>query len=34
MVAWRRENAASIAQTARQFGLSPATVKRYSAAGA
>ena len=34
VVAWRRENAASIAQTARQFGLSPATVKRYSAAGA
>lgn len=34
VVAWRRENAASIAQTARQFGLSPATVKRYSAAWA
>lgn len=34
VVAWRRENAASIAQTARRFGLSPATVKRYSAAGA
>lgn len=34
VVAWRRENVASIAQTARQFGLSPATVKRYSAAGA
>lgn len=30
---WRRENAASIAQTARQFGLSAATVKRYCAAG-
>ncbi|NBB52269.1 recombinase family protein [Rhizobium sp. CRIBSB] len=28
---WRRENAASIAQTARQFGLSAATVKRYCA---
>jgi putative DNA-invertase from lambdoid prophage Rac len=34
VVAWRRENGASIAQTARYFGLSPATVKRYSAAAA
>jgi len=32
VVVWRRENGASIAQTARHFGLSPATVKRYSAA--
>lgn len=32
VVAWRRENGASIAQTARHFDLSPATVKRYSAA--
>lgn len=31
VVAWRKENGASIAQTARHFGLSPATVKRYSA---
>jgi putative DNA-invertase from lambdoid prophage Rac len=29
--AWRKENAASIAQTATQFGLSLATVKRYCA---
>lgn len=28
---WRRENGASIADTAKQFGLSLATVKRYSA---
>jgi len=34
VVAWRRENGASIAQTARHFDLSPATVKRYSAAAA
>ena len=34
VVAWRKENAASITQTARHFGLSPATVKRYSAAKA
>lgn len=34
VVAWRRESGASIAQTARHFGLSPATVKRYSAAAA
>jgi putative DNA-invertase from lambdoid prophage Rac len=34
VVAWRRENGASIAQTARHFNLSPATVKRYSAAAA
>ena len=34
VIAWRRENGASIAQTARHFGLSPATVKRYSAAAA
>ncbi|MEG2313847.1 recombinase family protein [Brevundimonas sp.] len=32
VAAWRRENGASIAQTARHFGLSPATVKRYKAA--
>lgn len=32
VVAWRRENGASIAQTARHFDLSPATVKRYTAA--
>ena len=31
VAAWRRENKASIATTARQFGLSPATVKRYCA---
>jgi putative DNA-invertase from lambdoid prophage Rac len=30
--AWRRANKASIAATARQFGLSQATVKRYCAA--
>lgn len=29
---WRRTNSASIAQTAQQFGLSVATVKRYCAA--
>lgn len=29
---WRKANKASIAATARQFGLSPATVKRYCAA--
>lgn len=29
---WRKANAASITATARQFGLSPATVKRYCAA--
>jgi len=34
VVAWRKENGASIAQTARHFDLSPATVKRYSAAAA
>jgi putative DNA-invertase from lambdoid prophage Rac len=32
VVAWRKSNAASITQTARHFGLSPATVKRYAAA--
>jgi len=31
VVAWRRENAASIKGTARQFRLSEATVKRYCA---
>ena len=31
VVAWRRENAASIKQTATRFGLSDATVKRYCA---
>ncbi len=34
VVGWRRENGASIAETARHFDLSPATVKRYSAAAA
>lgn len=29
---WRKANSASIAETARQFSLSPATVKRYCAA--
>lgn len=28
---WRRSNGASIAMTAKEFGLSPATVKRYCA---
>lgn len=32
VVSWRREKAASIRQTARHFGLSDATVKRYCAA--
>jgi putative DNA-invertase from lambdoid prophage Rac len=32
VVAWREENEASITETARRFGVSPATVKRYSAA--
>ena len=32
VVRWRRENSASIGATARQFGLSAATVKRYAAA--
>lgn len=31
VAAWRRENGASIRQTATQFGLSEATVKRYCA---
>jgi putative DNA-invertase from lambdoid prophage Rac len=31
VAAWRAENAASIAQTAAHFDLSPATVKRYCA---
>lgn len=31
VVAWRRTNKASIKQTARQFGISDATVKRYCA---
>lgn len=31
VTSWRRENAASIAETARHFGLSSATVKRYCA---
>jgi putative DNA-invertase from lambdoid prophage Rac len=34
VAAWRRENAASIKQTAQRFGLSDATVKRYCAAAA
>jgi len=29
VTAWRKESGASIAETARHFGLSPATVKRY-----
>lgn len=29
VVQWRKENEASIARTAKEFGLSPATVKRY-----
>lgn len=32
VTAWRKANGASIAATAAQFGLSPATVKRYCAA--
>lgn len=31
VAAWRRENRASISQTAKHFGLSDATVKRYCA---
>lgn len=31
VAAWRRDNGASIRQTAQQFGLSDATVKRYCA---
>lgn len=31
VVAWRREHGASIAATAEEFGISPATVKRYCA---
>ncbi|NTZ43177.1 recombinase family protein [Altererythrobacter sp. SALINAS58] len=31
---WRKDNGASIAKTAQEFGLSPATVKRYCAASA
>lgn len=31
VVAWRRENAASIRQTAERFKVSPATIKRYCA---
>ena len=31
VASWRRKNAASIAETARHFGLSSATVKRYCA---
>jgi putative DNA-invertase from lambdoid prophage Rac len=31
VVGWRRENGASIRQTAKQFGISDATVKRYCA---
>lgn len=34
VAAWRRENGASIKETARHFGLSDATVKRYCAAAA
>jgi putative DNA-invertase from lambdoid prophage Rac len=34
VVAWRRDNKASISQTAAQFGLGVATVKRYCAAEA
>jgi len=32
VVAWKKANAASIRDTAREFGISPATVKRYAAA--
>ncbi|MBC1182038.1 recombinase family protein [Brevundimonas sp. WCHBH090558] len=32
VVAWRKANGASITATAAHFGISPATVKRYSAA--
>ena len=32
VIQWRKENDASIAETARQFSISPATVKRYAAA--
>lgn len=32
VAAWRKANRASIAETAAQFGLSPATVKRYCTA--
>ncbi|HWJ68862.1 MAG TPA: recombinase family protein [Sphingobium sp.] len=32
VVAWRKDNGASIAQTAERFGISQATVKRYCAA--
>lgn len=31
--AWRRENSASVSCTAKHFGLSAATIKRYCAAG-
>lgn len=34
VASWRQKNAASIAETARHFGLSSATVKRYCAAHA
>lgn len=34
VVSWRAENGASIAQTAEEFGISPATVKRYMAGAA
>lgn len=30
VIAWKRDNAASIAATAQQFGISDATVKRYA----
>lgn len=33
VVAWRKANGASIKETARQFGISEATVKRYATAG-
>lgn len=32
VVQWRKKNDASISEAARHFGISPATVKRYSAA--
>lgn len=32
VVAWRKANGASISQTANHFGISPTSVKRYSAA--
>ena len=33
VVSWRKENRASISQTAKHFGISPTSVKRYCAVG-